>query len=212
MLLTCGTTSKLVLAQPVAEVARHAVEERVAAADQHRAPGARAPRAPAAGPPACRGRARTFRAGSRLEQPERRGGAQDQVGLGHGPPRRLGQAGQPVVADPHDHQLRSCVRHRRCPRSRPQTPAPPSVRSWLMIVMPRTTWQMANDEDPRIRTVRRRGPRLACVTHRSASTRARQLIALSLREAAAASASFGQPSGCRAGASRRSAAPGPRRG
>ena len=61
------------------------------------------------------GSSATLRAGRLLEQSERRRGAEDQVGLGHDPSRRLGQPGQPVVADPHDHQLGPCFGHRRLP-------------------------------------------------------------------------------------------------
>ena len=48
-----------------------------------------------------------------LEQREDRGAPQDQVRLHQDPPRRLGQTGEAVVADPQDHQLRSGIAHRR---------------------------------------------------------------------------------------------------
>ena len=125
---------ELVLAQAVAEVARDPVEERVAAADQHR---------PVllqrlAHLPQGRGHLGVERRPSAPATPsislERRRRPQDQVRLGHDPPRRLGQAGQPVVADPHDHQLRSCLGQGRSlpsswgPRHAPACNAPDPPR------------------------------------------------------------------------------------
>ncbi len=107
---------ELVLAQPVAEVAGDAVEERVAAADEDRVAAARASRT-------CRSAEGISASSGDLpgrdpfEEPERRRRPEDHVGLLDDPPGRLGQAGQTVVADPHDHQLAGRFAHDDRPAS-----------------------------------------------------------------------------------------------
>ena len=91
----------------------------------------------------------TFRAGMSSSSRSVAGAAEDQVGLGQDPPRRLGQPGQPVVADPHDDQLGPCFGHRRLPSNLKTRRGPHrSSRIVMTLTRPRQTRNRSDVSHP----------------------------------------------------------------